>query len=391
MKMISTGLFILAVGLPAWGAPRTPADDAQVIERLRVGPQDSMVAEARRLRGRLQREPLNLPLALQVARVYLTLGRDTGDPRYAGRAESALAPWWDLAEPPEEVLVMRAILRQNVHDFDSALVDLAKALQKAPTDAQAWLMQASVQQVRGDLAAARKSCQKTLQLAPRLAAVTCLAGASSLGGALNASRTLLESSLANDGGDASIVLWARTTLAEMAVRGGDAAQAERHYRACLQLAPADPYLLTSYSDFLLDHGGERAVMALLREKTRADNLLLRLAIAEQRLGTPEAAAHVQALRDRFAASHLRGEVVHRREESRFALVLLRDPKAALELALANFKVQREPADARVLLEAAVAANDPTAAAPAIDWLRANQTEDAVLAPLLARLDRGARR
>jgi hypothetical protein len=48
------------------------------------------------------------------------------------------------------------------------------------------------------------------------------------------------------------------------------------------------------------------------------------------------------LRARFDASRARGDIVHRREESRFQLQLNGDPKAALRLAQENWKVQREP-------------------------------------------------
>ena len=48
--------------------------------------------------------------------------------------EAALTPWWNLAEPPVEVLILRATLRQRRHEFDSALADLTAALQRLKTD-----------------------------------------------------------------------------------------------------------------------------------------------------------------------------------------------------------------------------------------------------------------
>ena len=59
-------------------------------------------------RAALARAPGNLALALQVARRYSELGRVTGDPRYSGYAQAALLPWWDQAEPPRDVLLLRA-------------------------------------------------------------------------------------------------------------------------------------------------------------------------------------------------------------------------------------------------------------------------------------------
>ena len=108
---------------------------------------------------------------------------------------------------------------------------------------------------------------------------------------------------------------------------------------------------------------------------RSDTLLLRLAIAEQRLKLPAAQAHIQALGERFAAAALRGERLHMGEEARFLLDLKDDPRAALAVALDNWKEQREPRDALVVLEAAVAARDAKAAAPVLQWLDETHFED----------------
>ena len=113
----------------------------------------------------------------------------------------------------------------------------------------------------------------------------------------------------------------------------------------------------------------------------SDGLLLRLALAETALQQPAAKAHVQALADRFAAAKVRGDTTHRAEEARYLMHLAGDPAAALAMAAANYRVQREPRDARVLLEAAIAARDAGAAQPARDWLRSSGFEDARLRQL----------
>lgn len=95
---------------------------------------------------------------------------------------------------------------------------------------------------------------------------------------------------------------------------------------------------------------------------------MRLALAGKALGAPETAAWQAELAARFDAARLRGDLLHQKEESRFALALLGQTDRALALAQANFKLQREPADARILLEAALAAKQPAAAQPALDWM-----------------------
>ncbi len=77
--------------------------------------------------------------------------------------------------------------------------------------------------------------------------------------------------------------------------------------------------------------------------------------------------------------------MHRREEARFQLALLHQPAPALALARVNWNVQREPADARILLEAALAAGRPAAADPVLAWIRTNSVQDIYLAGLANRL------
>jgi hypothetical protein len=96
LRVLTCIIGIGAVFAPAAAEPFTPGSDQQVLERLPFAPSDPAVRELRALHGRLANGPNNLPLALRVARGYLELGRITGDPRYSGYAEGALAPWWHL-------------------------------------------------------------------------------------------------------------------------------------------------------------------------------------------------------------------------------------------------------------------------------------------------------
>ena len=116
-------------------------------------------------------------------------------------------------------------------------------------------------------------------------------------------------------------------------------------------------------------------------------LLLRLAIAERAVGDKEAKAHTELLAARFRASQKRGDVVHRREEARFRLALQNDPERALTLAEANWNVQREVADARVLLEAALAAKAAPRAKPVLEWLASSKCEEPKLVGLAKELSK----
>ncbi len=366
-------------------APFRPTDDREVLENLPI-PDDRERRALRQLRQALLDTPDDLTLALDLARRYLAVGRAEADPRYAGYAEAALAPWLSLDAPPSDVLVLRAVVRQGRHDFDSALEDLDRVLAIQPGHAQAQLSRAFILQAQGRIAEAAESCRRLPGGIDRLIAATCRARVASLSGDADGARRTLTSALARvEGGDDGIRLWALTNLAEIAQRSGDVAEAEQHYRAALALDRRDTYLLAAFADFLLDSGRHAEVRRLLDGDTGPDALLLRLTLAEQALGDERYEDHRAALDARFAAAQRRGDQRHLREEARFALEIRDDAAAGLALALENWRTQREPPDVRLVLEAALAAGAPDRAAPVLRWIDETGLEDVRLAALIAQL------
>jgi tetratricopeptide (TPR) repeat protein len=359
----------LAVVTTAAAAPFIPLSDQQVLERLPFAASDPVTRKLRALRDQLKDQPDNLPLAITLARGYADLGRSTGDPRFLGYAQAALAPWWSLEQPPREVLLLRAFLLQTTHRFDAALADLAKVLDADPRNAQARLMRATVLQVEGVYEGARGECNALRGVTNELIWTVCLTSVDGATGRLRESYERLRTAI-DQFGDAQpeIRNWALTGLAEMAGRAGLTNEADGYFRQALAVDPTDAYLLAAYADFLLDTGRSQEAAALVRDRTRADPLLLRYALALQAQQSPELLARVQELRERFEASRLRGDKVHLREEARFNLHLLGEPQAALRLAIENWQVQKEPADIRILVESALAAHDAAQLRVATDWL-----------------------
>ena len=366
----------------AVAAPYIPSSGAQVLERL-PGRFDPVQRELGRLRAELAANPSDLGRASTLAKRYIEQSRRDGDPRYLGYAQAALKPWWTLPREraPAEVLVLRATLAQSTHAFADALADLDEVVRRDSGNAQAWLTRATILQVTGDYAAARTSCARLFGGSPDLVVQTCLASVGSLNGQAQASYEQLKRTLAaRPDAPPPLRAWAATLLAEMAERLGRYPAAESHFREALAADAQDAYLLAAYADFLLERGRAREVARLLETRTQADSLLLRHALALSALGSPEAARQAAALRARFEAARRRGDTVHRREEARYALSLAGDPAEAVRLAKLNWKVQKEPADLRILARAASASGDLDAARLVRDWLRHSRLEDRSLAP-----------
>ena len=112
-------------------------------------------------------------------------------------------------------------------------------------------------------------------------------------------------------------------------------------------------------------------------------MLLRIAIAQRQTNDPGLERSSSRLRAAFDAELQRGEAVHRREQARFLLEVEGKPKESLEAALENWTVQHEPDDVLMLIRAANAAGAPSAAAPAVNFIRAQSQHDVRVDALMA--------
>ena len=364
----------LAAGASA--APYVPRDDSVVLEQLPVRPSDPIARELRELRAQLAANPRNRAIAVRLAERYFALANSEGDPRYVGYGEAALKPWWSQPAPPLDALVMRAILKQYSHDFAGAMQDLVAATREDPDNARAWSWRAAIDMVQANYAQARKDCLALADVESELYAVGCLAYLDgTTGKAAGAYRALSEAYAREQDLSPEVKVWVLTRLAEMSLRLGNTKQAEEHFRAAYFEPINDQFLLAAYADFLLDQGRPEEVVPLLVDWVKSDILLLRLALAERALKAPKAAEHIAALKSRFDAAALRGDKLHQQEEARYNLYLAENKEKALALAQENWTLQREPRDARILLEAALAVKNPAAAQGALDWLERTGHED----------------
>lgn len=363
---------------------RVPAFGDEVLEHVPARANDAYSKRAQGLRAALALKPDDVETAVQLAKVELNEGRSRGDPRHIGYATAALAPWWHLAEPPDDVLLLRATIKQTMHGFRDAIADLDVLLRRDPGNAQAWLTRAVVLAVVGDYEKSEESCRPLGALSGVLIETVCMTNAQSQHGKARESYERLKSAIAHAPAQLSVAerAWALSTLAEAAMHSGEGAAAEASLKEALLLDQADHYLVAAYADFLLDAGRADEALKVLGDDTQDDGLLLRRVLALKALGRGSDDADV--LRARYAASHQRGDSLHQREEARFALWVDGDVPKALELATANWGVQKEYWDARVLLEAALAAKSKSAAAPVLETLERNHAEDPVLLGLAAK-------
>jgi tetratricopeptide (TPR) repeat protein len=384
LLVVVAGVIGAAAALaPAQRDAARPHDPAAVLAQVPAR-RTEQARQIAALEQQAQAAPHDLSAALALARAQIDISRTDGDPRPLGYAEAALAPFRAQAEPPAAVLVLLATIHQSRHQFELALSELDHALQQAPDDAQAWLTRASILGVRGRYTEAQQSCERLRETTTPLVSALCEAGVAWVNGRAGWARASL--AVAQDRARTpSDRAWVLSLSCEVAYWMGDPQAADRACRAALAFDPGDRYTRALLADVLLELGRAQEAYALCQGRHADDALLLRASLAALTLRRADAEALASEARARFALNRLRGDVVHQREEARLSLATPAGAERALALARENFETQREPWDARLLLEAALAARVPQAAQPALAWLHETGFEAPALHALRARL------
>jgi len=370
---------------PPYLSPYLPKRDAEVLQEV-PSRTDPAVAGMASLRKSLDAEPQNMGAALQLADAYVEYGRQVGDAHYAGYAEAVIAPWMSRAAPPAAVMVLQATILQYRHQFAGARELLERTLKVDAHQGQAWLTLATLDMVQGAYAGAARDCVQVTSFAGLQLGLACAANVRMYLGQAAQSLGILDRAMSSSTSvPAATKAWMAGLQAEAAERLGDWPLAEMHYREALKLLPRDNFLLVAYADYLLDRGRPSEVLPLLAAHAQSDTAFLRIALAQSALHSSDTARYVWIMAARFEALSLRGSDYFGREQARFALDLQHDPQRALDMAQQNWQVQRAPWDARMLLEAALAAKQPRASGEVLAFLKQTQLQDPIIESLAHQL------
>ena len=309
-------------GSAARAEPRTPTDDAEVLEtmpRVLFHARDELTG----LQDRLADNPEDAEAAAKLAGYYLQIGQRESDPRFYGFARAALAPWWDADDAPVAVLALRAKLKERDHNYAAARADLEKVLTQAPDDIQTLIEIANLYWVQGKYAEARTAVEQlaaATQANPETAAFGRIPLDAVTGRAQEAydeAGVLLKSSEERGGRAAN---WVHAMQAEIARALGDDAAAESHFRDGLAADPGNLYLLRGFADLMLDHDRGGEVLPLLREHLADTGILLRAVLAARQAGaTDDFETWRGRLGRTFDEIRRRGGTPHGRYEARFLL------------------------------------------------------------------------
>jgi len=322
--------------------------------------------------------------AARTARELIERARNEREPRFFGYAEAIIQPLLrGVGAANPELLLLQADIQQNRHEFTTAIATLDRAIQAQPHDPRAYLQRAGVRLVRGEFEAARNDCRTLITGGELAIGSVCMAQAAGATGSSERAEAMIRALLSNGQQfDTATRAWAMAALADLERRHAADGDAETLLRQAVEQAPTDDSIRCALADLLLDKAANREVIALTTVNRPSLALLLRTAIAEHRLKDVRAAETSRRFLELIEVDRVRSERAHLREEALYALEVRGDSRAAAVLAVANFKLQRETADIRLLARSASAAGDTAALRNLKRWVVSTGYRDQSIEPIL---------
>jgi len=327
--------------------------------------------------------PHRLEQASTQARRLFLAALDQGDPRLLGYAQALLAPWWDQVVLPAETLFVRALIRQGLHDFEAARLDLNRAIAAEPDRPEFWSWLFAVDLVGARMAQARTTCDQIRNRFGSVEGDACQGVLLYRTGRPREALAILDRLAQRpDAGSATSAQWLAFHRGEARRLSGQVAAALEIWRRGLGSEPGGHGLRLAMVELLNDQGRYAEALQLNAQLPRSDALLVQAIRSAAGLGQrDQAAVMTRALRERLARQTARGDMVNERPVVVFWLDIAQEPAKALALARLAWTTQREPADAVLFGRAALLTKDRLAAATVSTWLRDTGYVDEFQKPL----------
>jgi tetratricopeptide (TPR) repeat protein len=333
-----------------------------------------------------------LQAALAYARAVFTLGFNEGDLRWFGSAKAALMPWWQAPDLPADGFFMRGLVKQGFHDFDGGLQDIQQAIALNPERAEFWSWRFALHLLQANMSAARQDAEDIAQrFGPQEGQIYRAVLLYRTGQALAAVQWLNASIRSASAQDAASQVWIGFHLGEAHRVAKQPDRAIAVWQRLLQAHPESHLLRLSLADLLNQQGQfqqAKAVATANSAKVNAnlsDALLMQALLASRGLKAPDEAALAQQMAARLQSQALRQESLIERPKLIYQIAYGQDLAAGLALSIENWQLQKEPPDAVLFAQAALALQQARAAAPVVQWAETTAYTDPQLAPLIAQL------
>jgi tetratricopeptide (TPR) repeat protein len=295
---------------------------------------------------------------------YLQRARETGDPTYYGKAETAFGEALGREPQNVEALIGKGALANARHQFHDALALGEQARDLNPNVARVYGMIADAQIELGMYDTAVQTLQTMVDLRPDLSSYSRISYARELHGDIAGAIDMMERAVMAGGPATENSLWVRVQLGNLHFNAGNLASAEEQYQGAL----------TQSADYVYALGGLARVRAAQQRYSEAIDLynqaiarmplpefVIALGETEDAAGQPADAAKqyelVRAMQQLFSANGVDTDL----ELALFDADHGRDPQATLALARAAYERRPSIKAADTLAWALLKAGQPAEA------------------------------
>lgn len=332
--------------------------------------------------------PEDLQIALAYAREVFNLGSSEGDLRWYGSAKAALKPWWQATDLPADGFFMRGLVKQGFHEFEGGLRDINQAIALDPKHAEYWSWRFSLHLMQANMDAAKQDVHEMQKLFGSEEANIYQAVLLYRTGQPLPALKLLDESIGFSGHqDAASQIWIGFHLGEANRVANQPDKTLTLWRRLLQAYPQSHLLRLSLADLLNQKKKYKEAKAVatsnsLMTSNLTDALLMQALIASRGLNLPDEAALASQMAARLQTQSLRQESLIERPRLIYQIAYGRDLASGLALSIDNWRLQKEPSDAVLFLQAALALNQVNAAEPVVRWAASTKYIDPQLSPLI---------
>ncbi len=389
--LIHPGLSVLVAAAVTWAGPslaqaRFMPVATDVVLSSSVHAVDAGAASLRTLDQAWRRNPQDQDAALAYARAVFLIGLTEGDLRWYGSAKAALQPWWKATALPADGYFLRGLVKQGFHDFAGGLADINQAIALDEARPEFWSWRFALHLLVSDMDAARQDCATLGRLFGADELAVCQAILQYRSGQPSLAAARFKQIVALPGFAGPLAQdWLRLHWGEALRTSGQYDEAIKVWQAHLARRPAAHPIRLALAELLNKQGQAAAAKAVANVPNPSDALLVQSLLASRALKDAETAKLATQVAARFDSQALRKEALIERPQMVYLISYGQDPQAGLAMAIANWRDQQEPADAVLLLQAALLTQQPKAGASVLDWMRKTGYTDPVLANLAQRI------